>query len=149
MRVGVNGIAAAAHRHFQTCKVKQRKGHIARNLRALPAMTMRKGSVQKTRLRARASRLALMAMDSSMGSSGGMTDVMIMLQCRNSLKRLRSVSCAGVSSDPSINKLHFCTCGMHGIYGGITPVTITLQCRNSVERLRSTNACVWGTVWQS
>jgi hypothetical protein len=53
---------------------------------------MRKGSVQKTRLRASASSDALTAMDSSMGSSGGMTDVMIMEQLRKSLKRSRSGS---------------------------------------------------------
>ena len=39
----------------------------------LPATGMRKGSVQKMRLRARASREALTATVSSIGSSGGMT----------------------------------------------------------------------------
>lgn len=59
----------------------------------LPACTMRKGSVQKTRLRASASRDAFTAIDSSMGSSGGMTEVMIMVQFKNSLKRSLSGSC--------------------------------------------------------
>ena len=61
-------------------------------MRTLPAMGMRKGSVQKTALRARLSRLVLTAMESSMGSSGGMTLVMIMVQLSTSLKRLRSGS---------------------------------------------------------
>lgn len=50
--------------------------------------------MQKTSLRERASREELTAMVSSMGSSGGMTEVTIMVQFRNSLKRLRSGSCS-------------------------------------------------------
>ena len=61
--------------------------------RTLPARGMRKGSVQTTNLRMRASREALTAMDSSMGSSGGTTAVMIMVQCRYSLNRSLSGSC--------------------------------------------------------
>lgn len=48
----------------------------------LPARGMRKGSVQKMPLRTSASRDAFTAMDSTMGSSGGTTAVMIMVQCR-------------------------------------------------------------------
>ena len=59
----------------------------------MPARGIRKGSVQKTALRASASREALTAMLSSMGSSGGMTEVRIMVQLRNSLKRSLSGSC--------------------------------------------------------
>lgn len=51
-------------------------------MRTLPAMGIRKGSVQKTALRDRASSEALTAMDSSIGSSGGTTAVIIMVQCR-------------------------------------------------------------------
>lgn len=58
-----------------------------------PARGMRKGSVQKTALRARLRRLVLTAIESSMGSSGGMTLVIIIVQFKNSLKRLRSGSC--------------------------------------------------------
>jgi hypothetical protein len=54
---------------------------------------MRKGSVQKTAFLARASREAFTAMDSSMGSSGGMTLVMIIVQFSSSLKRSRSGFC--------------------------------------------------------
>lgn len=79
--------------------------HYVRHVCTLPAMTMRKGSVQNTRLRASASSEALMAMDSSMGSSGGMTLVMIMLQFRNSLKRLRPSSCRGTTG---IEKFRVC-----------------------------------------
>lgn len=67
-----------------------------RNVRAVgtfPACTMRNGSVQKTRLRANASSEAFTAIDSSMGSSGGMTEVMIMVQFKKSLKRSLSGSC--------------------------------------------------------
>lgn len=59
----------------------------------LPARGMRKGSVQNTALRESASREALTAMDNSMGSSGGITLVMIMVQFRNSLKRSLSGFC--------------------------------------------------------
>jgi len=55
---------------------------------------MRKGSVQKTALRASATRLAFTAIVSSMGSSGGMTLVTIIVQFSSSLKRLRAGSCA-------------------------------------------------------
>ena len=58
-----------------------------------PARGIRKGSVQKTALRASASREALTAMLSSMGSSGGITEVRIMVQLRNSLKRSLLGSC--------------------------------------------------------
>lgn len=59
----------------------------------MPAKGILKGSVQKTSFLDKASREALTAMVSSIGSSGGMTDVTIMVQFRNSLKRLRSGSC--------------------------------------------------------
>ena len=60
----------------------------------LPAMGILKGSVQKTNFLARLSRLVLTAMESSMGSSGGMTLVIIIVQFRKSLKRFLSGSCA-------------------------------------------------------
>ena len=59
----------------------------------LPARGILKGSVQNTSFFDRASREELTAMVSSIGSSGGMTDVTIMVQFKNSLKRLRSGSC--------------------------------------------------------
>ena len=65
---------------------------------ALPARGMRKGSVQKTALRARFSSEALTAMDSSMGSSGGMTLVTIIVQLSSSLKRSLSGFCAAHSN---------------------------------------------------
>ena len=58
----------------------------------LPARGIRKGSVQNTNFLARLSRLVLTAMESSIGSSGGMTLVMIMVQFKNSLKRFLSGS---------------------------------------------------------
>mmetsp|Transcript_37477 Transcript_37477/g.94597 ORF Transcript_37477/g.94597 Transcript_37477/m.94597 type:complete len:267 (-) Transcript_37477:946-1746(-) len=64
----------------------------------LPAKGMRKGSVQNTFLRASATSDAFTAMDSSMGSSGGMTDVMIITQLRMSLKRSRSGSARPLDS---------------------------------------------------
>ena len=69
----------------------------------LPARGMRKGSVQKTALRARFSSDALTAMESSMGSSGGMTLVMIMVQLSSSLKRSLSGFCTahGNAGEPS------------------------------------------------
>lgn len=54
-----------------------------------PASVMRQGSVQKTPTRMSAATLALTASESSMGSSGGTTDVMIMMQWRSSFQRLR------------------------------------------------------------
>ena len=54
--------------------------------------------MQKTALRARFSSEALTAMESSMGSSGGMTLVMIMVQFSSSLKRSRSGFCAARNS---------------------------------------------------
>lgn len=57
---------------------------------------MRKGSVQKTRDLTSAASELVTASESSMGSSGGTTDVMIMMQWRSSLKRLRSSSCSGI-----------------------------------------------------
>lgn len=62
-------------------------------LHTFPARGILKGSVQKTNFLDSASKEALTAMVSSMGSSGGMTEVTIMVQFRNSLKRLRSGSC--------------------------------------------------------
>ncbi len=64
-------------------------------IHTLPANGMRKGSVQKTFFLLRATREALTAIESSMGSSGGMTDVMIMTQLRMSLKRSLEGSCSG------------------------------------------------------
>jgi len=58
-----------------------------------PARGILKGSVQNTSFLDRASREELTAIVSSIGSSGGITDVTIMVQFRNSLKRLRSGSC--------------------------------------------------------
>lgn len=58
-----------------------------------PARGILKGSVQNTNFLDKASREELTAMVSSIGSSGGMTDVTIIVQFRNSLKRLRSGSC--------------------------------------------------------
>lgn len=58
-----------------------------------PARGILKGSVQNTSFLDNASREELTAMVSSMGSSGGMTDVTIIVQFRNSLKRFRSGSC--------------------------------------------------------
>ena len=58
----------------------------------LPAIGILKGSVQKTNFLARLRRLVLTAIESSMGSSGGMTLVMIMVQFKNSLKRFLSGS---------------------------------------------------------
>lgn len=49
--------------------------------------------MQNTSFLDRASREELTAIVSSMGSSGGITDVTIMVQFRNSLNRLRSGSC--------------------------------------------------------
>ena len=54
--------------------------------------------MQKTALRARFSSEALTAMESSMGSSGGMTLVMIIVQFSSSLKRSRSGFCTSPSS---------------------------------------------------
>jgi hypothetical protein len=48
----------------------------------LPAKGMRKGSVQKTERRRSARRLALTAIVSSIGSSGGMTEVTTIAQFR-------------------------------------------------------------------
>ena len=56
---------------------------------------MRNGSVQKTLFLAREMSEVLTAMESSMGSSGGMTLVMIITQLRMSLKRSRVGSCRG------------------------------------------------------
>ena len=50
--------------------------------------------MQKTARRASASSEALTAMDSSIGSSGGITLVMIIVQFSSSLKRSRSGFCA-------------------------------------------------------
>ncbi len=61
--------------------------------RALPAYGRRNGSVQNTERRASAMRLLLTAMDSSMGSSGGITLVIIITQFSSSLKRSRVGSC--------------------------------------------------------
>jgi hypothetical protein len=55
----------------------------------LPASGMRKGSVQHTLRRASATSEALTAMVSSMGNSGGTTEVRIMTQLSSSLKRSR------------------------------------------------------------
>lgn len=60
----------------------------------MPAIGILKGSVQNTNFLARLSRLVLTAMESSMGSSGGMTLVIIIVQFRKSLKRFLSGSCA-------------------------------------------------------
>lgn len=62
-------------------------------IRTFPAKGILKGSVQKTSFFARASKEELTAMVSSIGSSGGMTEVTIIVQFRKSLKRLRSGSC--------------------------------------------------------
>ena len=50
-----------------------------------PAKGIRKGSVQKMPLLMSATREVLTAMDSSMGSSGGMTEVMMREHLRKSL----------------------------------------------------------------
>ena len=63
-----------------------------------PAIGMRNGSVQKTERRARLTSDVLTAMVSSIGSSGGMTDVTIMTQLSRSLKRSREGSRNPVSS---------------------------------------------------
>lgn len=53
--------------------------------------------MQNTALRESASREALTAMDSSIGSSGGMTLVMIMVQFSSSLKRSLSGFCMALN----------------------------------------------------
>ena len=72
---------------------------------------MRKGSVQKTLFLVSASSEALTAMDSSMGSSGGMTEVMIMMQFRMSLKRSRLGSCWGKAVCAERMVVHVCLMG--------------------------------------
>lgn len=63
------------------------------HFQTFPARGILKGSVQKTNFLDRASKEELTAMVSSIGSSGGMTEVTIIVQFRKSLKRLRSGSC--------------------------------------------------------
>ena len=73
----------------------------------LPADAMRKGSVQKTRPLLKAARELVTASDSSMGSSGGTTEVTIMMQCSMSLKRLRDGStkpCLRTANDANTAK---------------------------------------------
>ena len=62
-------------------------------IHTLPAKGILKGSVQKTSFFDRANKEELTAMVNSIGSSGGMTEVTIIVQFRKSLKRLRSGSC--------------------------------------------------------
>lgn len=62
-------------------------------MHTFPARGILKGSVQKTSFFDRASKEELTAMVSSIGNSGGMTEVTIIVQFRKSLKRLRSGSC--------------------------------------------------------
>mmetsp|Transcript_8637 Transcript_8637/g.33966 ORF Transcript_8637/g.33966 Transcript_8637/m.33966 type:complete len:239 (+) Transcript_8637:674-1390(+) len=63
-----------------------------------PASTTRNGSVQNTRLLDSAMRDVLTAMDSSMGSSGGMTEVRMVTQFRKSLYLLLAGSARPWSS---------------------------------------------------
>ena len=60
----------------------------------LPARGILKGSVQKTNFLARLRRLVFTAMDNSIGNSGGITLVTIIVQFRKSLKRFLSGSCS-------------------------------------------------------
>lgn len=72
----------------------------------LPARGIRKGSVQKIRDCVRAVRELMTARLSSMGNSGGMTLVRIMMQCSTSLKGLRVSSarpCATVHGNSGGN----------------------------------------------
>eukprot|EP00965_Chrysotila_dentata_P154995 5121379-Pleurochrysis_carterae.AAC.1 len=64
----------------------------------LPAVGMRKGSVQKTPSLCSAKREWFTARESSIGSSGGTTEVMIIKQCSTSFHRDRVGSCARLTN---------------------------------------------------